>query len=422
MKPWLRWLLTVPGLALVLMLAACAFEQAGAPGVPSGSATTRLLVMLKAPPPHFHPDAGHAGYGAADWNAQRRIAASLAREHGLALADDWPMPALGLHCFVLGPLDAQRAASLAGELSRDPRVAWAQPVQHFHAMSAGGSGDPLYALQPAARLWQLSRLHRAATGRGVSVAIIDSRVDAAHPDLQGQVASEEDFVGDGKPGAEAHGTAVAGIIAAREGNGLGIAGIAPGAQLYALRACWQEANGAASCDSFTLAKALQEAILRGAQVINLSLAGPEDRLLRELLDRAASRGIALVAAADPQLPGGGFPASHPAAIAVAGAAPPGTAPSRVLLAPANDVPSTLPGARFGFVSGPSFAAAHVSGLLALLAELRPGLTPQQARQAMADATGDHAPARVDACAAFLRIGHDCACSCIASRASVDAQR
>ena len=414
MKRWPRRMLIALGLALTL--AGCALRQATAPGIPPEPGTVRLLVMLKAPPPHFRPDAGPAGYGAADWNAQRRIAAGLARDHGFTLADDWPMPVLGLHCFVLKPLDAKRAASLASALSRDLRVEWAQPVQRFQAMEADGSSDPLYPLQPAARLWQLSRLHQTATGRGVSVAVIDSGVDAAHPDLEGQVAWEENFVDDGKPGAEAHGTAVAGIIAAREGNGMGIAGIAPAARLYALRACWQQRDGATACDSFTLAKALQAAILRGAQVINLSLAGPEDRLLRELLDQAAARGIKLVAAADVQLPDGGFPASHPAAIAVAGAPVPEAMRARVLLAPAKDVPSTLPGARFGFVSGASFAAPHVSGLLALLTQLRPELTPRQARQAMSGTAG-----QVDACAAFLRVGQACACSCIASRAPDDAR-
>src|SRR5689334_12094468 len=62
-----------------------------------------VLVMLREAPPHFRPDAAYAGgYGArAGREALRRIADALAREHDLAVVDEWPMPALGLDCFVM---------------------------------------------------------------------------------------------------------------------------------------------------------------------------------------------------------------------------------------------------------------------------------------------------------------------------------
>jgi subtilisin family serine protease len=317
------------------------------------------------------------------------------------------------------------AADLAGLLSRDPGVAWAQPVQTFHAMAAMAAmagEDPLYPLQPVARLWHLSELHNAALGRGVRVAVVDSGVESAHPDLIGQVEREENFV-DGKAYVpELHGTAVAGIIAARAGNGIGIAGVAPGARLLALRGCWQQASGATACDSFSLAKALQAAIVQGADVINLSLAGPDDRLLRELLDRALARGIKLVGAVDLRLPGGGFPALHPGVLAIADAAPENAPAAHILLAPGRDVPSTLPGARWGFVSGASFAAAEVSGLVALIAELQPGLAPRTIQQALSPARGAGAVEVVDACAAFARLAAACPCSCVASRVGANGDR
>ena len=75
-------------------------------------------------------------------------------------------------------------------------------------------------------------------GEGVRVAIIDTGVDASHPDLAGRVVKQENFVDGSKSGRDRHGTAVAGVIAAVENNSQGIVGIAPAARLYAMRACW----------------------------------------------------------------------------------------------------------------------------------------------------------------------------------------
>jgi subtilisin family serine protease len=266
-------------LILVLALADCASPEAGL--AEQDAQPGRILVTLKLPAPHFRPDANYAArYGDEGMTARRRTATRLARPHGPGRSRAWPMPVLGLHCFVMEMRKPDDAADLAGLLSRDPGVAWAQPVQTFHAMAAMAAmagEDPLYPLQPVARLWHLSELHNAALGRGVRVAVVDSGVESAHPDLIGQVEREENFV-DGKAYVpEMHGTAVAGIIAARAGNGIGIAGVAPGARLLALRGCWQQASGATACDSFSLAKALQAAIVQGADVINLSLAGPDAR-------------------------------------------------------------------------------------------------------------------------------------------------
>jgi subtilisin family serine protease len=102
-------------------------------------------------------------------------------------------------------------------------------------------------------------------------------------------------------------------------------------------------------------------------VINLSLSGPPDILLGKLVDAAQARRIAVVGAFDRHLPGGGFPASHTGVVAVADEAP-GAIPTGVYAAPGHDVPTTVPGGRYALVDGASFAAAHVSGLLALTRE------------------------------------------------------
>jgi hypothetical protein len=394
----------------------------------------QLLVMLPMPPPHFRAGAGYGGAYPLDAGAaaRRRIAQALAQEHGLRVIDSWPMPVIGVDCFVMERADAAAPGPLLEALGRDPRVAWVQPVHAFHGRQTSTpaappttAGDPLFPIQPAATAWHLAQLHRVSTGRGVRVAVVDSGVDASHPDLAGQVELQENFVDTGPVPAEVHGTAVAGVLAARAGNGVGIAGIAPGARLMALRACWQAPNQGARCSSFTLGKALNFAIQHGARVINLSLVGPADRLLQTLLDAANAQGAAVVGAADPGQQDGGFPASSPVVLAI-GAQSPARAPVRAgaLLAPGTDIPTCLPGARWGLVSGASYATAHVSGLVALLAQLQPDATPLQLkhdivavhdtpalRHTAQTARGAPGAASIDACATIAKALGACACSC-----------
>jgi len=295
-------------------------------------------------------------------------------------------------------------------ISGDPQVLWSEPMHVYLTQGADPSPehDPLFALQPAAAAWRLADLHRVTTGRGVVVAVVDSRIELNHPDLAGQFVASQDFVDDHPGPAESHGTGVAGVIAAKAGNGIGISGIAPGARLMALRACWQTDRASPSaptvCDSLTLAKALYYAIDHDAKVINLSLSGPPDRLLAQLIQIASNQGITVVAAYDPDLPKGGFPASQPRVIAVANESLP-SAPPGVYLAPGEDVPTTQPGGKWIFVNGSSYAAAQVSGLVALIREHRVTL-PNPLLAAALPAGGV-----IDACATLLRASKPCDCVC-----------
>jgi subtilisin family serine protease len=403
-------------LALVcLCVAACArIDRQTETAVDTDSLDRQVLVMLRLPAPHFRPDVSYTGSydGRVGRDARRQIAEGLATQYGLKVIDGWPMPALGVDCFVL---EAQRGASLAQiveKLSLDPRVESAQSMHFFHVLA---HNDPLYPLQPSAKLWHLDELHKITTGRRVRVAEVDTGVEVDHPDLNGRVAVVRNFVDGRHDLAEWHGTAVAGIIAARADDGVGISGIAPEATLLALRACWESPGGTqATCSSFTLAKALQFALEENAEVINLSLGGPRDQLLERLLDVALSRGIAVVGAADPSVGDGGFPASHQGVLAIAGEGAQDSA-ADFLVAPGRDIPTTLPGRKWGIVSGSSFAAAHVTGLVALLRELSPGLQPRQLREALAPVAlsslaTDHSII-VDACAAVARTAGTCACAC-----------
>ena len=376
---------------LLLVLPLWALPLAPARADEADAARRQVLVLLQLPAPHYRPDGAYAGaYGnAVGRSARRAIAAELARSHGLKVVTDWPLPALGVDCWVLAVPPERTPAEVAETLAHDARVAWAQPMNLFRGQ---GHDDPLFAAQPAAAAWQLAELHEVATGRGITVAVVDSGIDAQHPDLAGRLAANENFVDERAPPAERHGTAVAGIIGARADDHLGIAGVAPGARLLGLRGCWQAAGGETLCTTLGLAKALHHALDSGAAVINLSLGGPTDRLLAQLIDTALARGVGVVAAFDPRLPDGGFPASQRGVLAVSDRPTPGA-----LAAPGRDVPAPVPGARWDFVSGSSYAAAHVAGLLALLKEAgrgagaaRPALVP--------DAEGG-----VDACATLARV-------------------
>ncbi len=332
-----------------------------------------ILVMLRLTPDHYRPNANYAGaYGdQIASSGRRRLAQQIAQRHGLSLIKDgWPMPLLGLDCYIMRVPDGQSVDNVVAQVAKEPLVAWSQPMQVYQTKGAMRGPDPLFAVQPAAKLWRLADLHRIATGRGVVVAVVDSKIDVGHPDLAGQFSTSQDFVVDHPDGPERHGTAVAGVIAAKANNGIGIAGISPDARLMALRACWQSDASPSTptlCDTLSLAKAIHFAIDHGANIINLSLGGPPDRLLGQLIDVASMRRITVVAAFDPTLPKGGFPASEPGVIPVAieslASLPPG-----VYGAPGRDIPTTEPGGKWYIVDGSSYAAAHISGLIALVRE------------------------------------------------------
>jgi hypothetical protein len=364
--------------------------------------------MIKAPPQHFRPGAAYGGaYGdTASLAMRKRTAQTIARKNGFTLVDGWPMPLLGVDCYVMRVPDGVSLDAAIARVSRDAHVAWSEPVQLYQMHASGaGTADPLYPIEPAARAWRLADLHKVATGRGVSVAVIDSKVEVNHPDLSGRFIADKNFLDRDAARAEQHGTAVAGIIGAKAGNGLGIEGIAPGAKLMALRACWQVAgparNAPTLCESLSLARALQYAIDQKAKVINLSLSGPPGPLLSKLISIAVARNTTVVAAFDPTLPKGGFPASLPGVIAVADQSLQNM-PANVYGAPGKDIPTTLPGGKWYLVNGSSYSVAHVSGLVALVRERRASPPLALVRRASG---------AVDACATLLRTSRACDCDC-----------
>jgi subtilisin family serine protease len=379
--------------AIGWMLAALLALLATAASAPAATSVAvppeqQILVMVQ------HEPSADGAYGGSP--ERNRLARQIAQAHGLSVVDAWPMTRIGLDCFVMAVPVGHSTATAADEVSKDPNVQWAEPVAMYEAQ--GGSishNDALFAAQPAARQWHLAELHQVATGKGVKVAIIDSGIEGNHPDLAGQLSVNRNFVASRPPAFEQHGTGVAGIIAAKADNRIGISGVAPGARVMGLRACWQVSAARTVCDSFSVIKALYFAIDQKADVINMSISGPDNRLMRTLVDLAIERGSTIVAAFNPKLPDGGFPASVLGVIAVSDA----PAGGHVFVAPGRDIPTTQPGDKWFVVSGNSFAAAHVSGLMALLRE-------KNHSSALVTA----AAGRIDACASVNK-AWSCECAC-----------
>jgi subtilisin family serine protease len=313
------------------------------------------------------------------------LGAAIAADHGLIQVGAFPLTSLGVQCLVLETPPAQSVDETVARLSADPRVESAQLNQVFEGLLPGYD-DPYASLQHGALEIRANLAQRWSTGKGVRIAVVDTGVDIEHRDLRGQVAGTANFVekGEASFAEDRHGTAMAGVIAASANNKIGIFGIAPEAQVVAVKACWhpRASSMEARCSSWTLAKAIDFGLGDHIQVVNLSLAGPRDALLGRLIERALSSGITVVAAIMTEGAGPSFPASYPGVIGVLGSDSRGIArvPESLmggpwLVAPGTDILTTTPHDGYDFLSGSSLAAAHVSGVAALLLALDPSLKP-----------------------------------------------
>lgn len=414
----------IGALLLGLLLASCTTLRTGPSGqaaTPDGAGDSQILVMLReAPTPRYRPGEHYAtayDHDAPVW--QRALAQRVADDYGLRLMGDWLMPAIGVRCFVAQGRRGPVSDEVLRRLGADARVESTQRVRDFHTLK---HSDPYYDLQSAAKSLKLDQLHRLSTGRGILIAQVDTGTELRHPDLQGQWAQARNFVDDGPFPAEHHGTEVAGIMVARADNGLGIVGTAPDARLMPLRACWERPQRGTLCNSFTLAKAIAYALNQPVRILNLSLAGPPDRLLARLLEKALEQGVTVVAAVDPEMPDGSFPASLPGVIAVAVAADGGGASRTPALgAPGEHLLTTTASSTWRFVSGSSFATAHVSGVVALMLQLNPSLRPDRVAALLRQSARGNGPRpSMDACAVLVQLSpRPCTACCAEPAAATD---
>ncbi|HML12732.1 MAG TPA: S8 family serine peptidase [Xanthobacteraceae bacterium] len=273
----------------------------------------------------------------------------------------------------------QTVQNMIRALSGERQIAGAQPNYLYELMQGAPGGN---AEQYAPDKLEATEAHRLATGNRVSVAVIDSGVDPNHPDLAGAIAGSYEPAGTDRP--HPHGTGMAGAIASR-GT---VQGIAPGAELLTVRA-FSANSGSAEGTTLNIIKGLDWAAEKGARVVNMSFAGPADPRLRDALAKANAKGMVLIAAAgnagptSPPL----YPAADPSVIAVTAVDASDALFSGAnrgkyiaVAAPGVDVLVPAPDAGYQLTTGTSVAAAEVSGVVALLIERNPRLTPKDVRR------------------------------------------
>jgi hypothetical protein len=255
------------------------------------------------------------------------------------------------------------------------------------------AGDPAqYAL---AKL-RLPQAHTLAKGDKVLIAVIDSAIDTTHPELNGMVVKTYDALGE-KP--HAHGTAVAGAIVANAK----LMGVAPQARILGVTAFGVTENSAEGT-TYNIVKGMDWAVAQGARVINMSFAGPHDPELERRISDARKRGIILIAAAGNAGPKSKplYPAADRNVIAVTATdaddklfAEANRGGHIAVAAPGVDILLPAPEAGYQVISGTSFAAAEVSGIVALMLERKPGLGHDGVRKALTATAQDLGPKGFD---------------------------
>ncbi|WP_159009936.1 S8 family serine peptidase [Bradyrhizobium sp. S69] len=309
----------------------------------------------------------------------------LARRHGLVRLESQNFPLIGGTIGLFRVTDRRPVETARSELATEAGVRSAQPnfryvlQQQKQEQKAVTEGDPAqYAL---AKL-RLPEAHTLAHGANVIVAVIDSGIDVRHPELAGAIAASFDALGS-KEGPHVHGTGIAGAIVAHAR----LMGSAPAAKILAIRAFGVAQSGAES-SSFVILKGLDYAASHGAQIINMSFAGPKDALIERGIAAVAAKGIVMVAAAgnagakSPPL----YPAANENVIAVSATDDQDrlfSASNRggyvAVAAPGVDIFLPAPDDKYQMTSGTSFSAAYVSGIAALALERNPALKPGDIR-------------------------------------------
>jgi Subtilase family len=326
----------------------------------------------------------------------------LARRHGLAriVSQNFPLVAGTIGLFRVA--DRRSVETVSRELATDASVRSVQPNFRYvlqDQKAALSEGDPAqYAL---AKL-RLPEAHALAHGANVTIAVIDSGIDARHPELANSIADSFDALGS-KEGPHVHGTGVAGAIVAHAR----LMGAAPAARILAIRAfgAAQHGQSGGESTSFVVLKSLDYAVAHGAQIINMSFAGPKDALIERGLAAAFAKGIVMVAASgnagvkSPPL----YPAAYSSVIAVSAT----DAQDKLLAAsnrggyiavaaPGADIFLPAPDEKYQMTSGTSFSAAYISGLAALVLERNPALKPEEVRAILMKTARDlGAPGRDD---------------------------
>jgi subtilisin family serine protease len=310
------------------------------------------------------------------------IAARLARAHNISAEPQVPLALLDGVLVKLTLRRGQSLQRLLAAIDADPDVQLAQPNYDYRA--SRGPVPQENAAQYAGKKIRLDEAHRLARGQGVVIAVIDTAIDADHPELAGAIAGTFDAVGDGSSSPDPHGTQIAGILAAHDK----LKGVAPEAKLLGVRAFSGGKASPAQSTTLQVLKGIDWAFASNAKIMNMSFAGPMDPLLERAIKAAGQKGVIFVAAAGNNGPKAApaYPAAYADVIAVTAVdeddklyAKANRGDYIFVAAPGVDIAVPVLKRKYDLASGTSMAAAHVSGVVALLLERSAALSAAEIR-------------------------------------------
>jgi subtilisin family serine protease len=309
--------------------------------------------------------------------------AAIMKQHNLTALGTECLGAAGNALYRMRFASGQTMAGVIRALAAHQIIAAAQ-ANYVYALTepaaAPAEGDPG---QYVPEKLHLPAIHRSYRGTNIPIAVIDSEIDGSHPDLSGSIADRYDATGV-EDNPHPHGTGMAGAIASKKR----LLGVAPAARILAIRAFSTKAANAEST-TFHILKGLDWAVKNNVRIVNMSFAGPRDPSLERALKAAHDKGVILIAAAgnagprSPPL----YPAADPHVIAVTatdiddklfGGANRGR--HVAIAAPGVDIMVPAPSGEYQMTTGTSVATAHISGVVALMLERNPRLTPAEVRR------------------------------------------
>jgi len=332
-------------------------------------------------------------------NPPTAVADALARQYRLTRLESQYFGSMGVTLYRWRIPNGRTVTAVTTELAA--KGVFSQP-NYVYTLQQSVAGEGAEKTQSEGEVSQyalaklhLSEAHGLAKGDKVLVAVIDSGIDASHRELQGVIAGQFEALRSGDTPQHPHGTEIAGIIAAH-GR---LIGAAPAVHILDVRAFGMASNGAEGT-TFNIVKGLDWATSQGARIINMSFAGPPDPLLQRAMANARQKGAILIAAAgnagpkSPPL----YPAADPNVIAVTATndqdqlfAMANRGSHIAVAAPGVDILVPTLGDGYQVSSGTSFAAAYVSGVVALILERRPKLLADAAKRILLATAKDLGP-------------------------------
>lgn len=322
---------------------------------------------------------------------------AIARRHRLTRLETQDFSLTSRRIARLRINDNRPVATVIRSLQADLGVLGANP-NYLFTIQQGGATPPTANDAPQYSLakMRLPQAHELAKGASVLVAVVDTTIDATHPDLDGVIAASFDATGVAdRP--HAHGTGIASVIAAH-GK---LTGVAPAVKVLAVHAF---GSAGSSGTSLNILKGLDWAAKANAQIVNMSFAGPADAELDLMLKALRGKGTVLIAAAGNAGPSSRplYPAANPEVIATTATdaddklfAQANRGAHIAVAAPGVNILAAAPGGAYTMHSGTSFAAAQISGIAALLLERNPQLDAASVRRILMSTAQDLGPAGHD---------------------------